>query len=228
MSQTIGITKLAYSRTWHHISASTPHHGLSTIRPIPSPSSPAITPPTLGRLASRIAILLMGKHKPIWDPSTDCGDYVVVTNCSSLHTTGKKRWQKTYYRHNTRPGSLRQISMDELMERFGGAEVLRKAVSGMLPKNRLRDDRMGRLKAFEGEAHPYKANIVRFSGKPQVVKLVEEMGKDESIRIETDFRSLTEILTHLEHINSALKALAVILKSKGLIFLEDQIQNLKL
>lgn len=106
----------------------------------------------------------MGKHKPIFDPSTDCGDYVVVTNCSQLHTTGKKRWQKTYYRHNTRPGSLKQISMDGLMEKLGGAEVLRKAVSGMLPKNRLRDDRLARLKAFEGDAHPYKGNVRRVAG----------------------------------------------------------------
>ncbi len=60
--------------------------------------------------------------------------------------------------------------MDGLMEKLGGAEVLRKAVSGMLPKNRLRDDRLGRLKAFEGDAHPYKANIVRFAGKPNIVR----------------------------------------------------------
>jgi large subunit ribosomal protein L13 len=110
----------------------------------------------------------MGKHKPIWNPSTDCGDYVVVTNCASLHTTGKKRFRKQYYRHNTRPGSLKQISMDGLMEKLGGAEVLRKAVSGMLPKNRLRDDRLARLKAFEGGAHPYKKNIVTFAGVPNI------------------------------------------------------------
>ena len=60
--------------------------------------------------------------------------------------------------------------MDELMAKLGGAEVLRKAVSGMLPKNRLRDDRLGRLKAFEGEAHPYKGNIVRFAGKSRIAE----------------------------------------------------------
>ena len=125
-----------------------------------------MTPPSLGRLASRIAVLLMGKHKPIWDPSTDCGDYVVVTDCAALYTTGKKKWRKTYYRHNTRPGSLKAVTMDVLMDKLGGAEVLRKAVSGMLPKNRLREKRLARLKAFEGSAHPYKENIVRFSGTP--------------------------------------------------------------
>ncbi|KAI1107267.1 ribosomal protein L13 [Jackrogersella minutella] len=156
MSQLVGLTKLAYSRTWHHISASTPHSSLST--------QPNVTPPSLGRLASRIAVILMGKHKPIWDPSTDCGDYVVVTNCAALHVTGHKKWQKMYYRHNTKPGSLRSVTMDVLMAKHGGAEVLRKAVSGMLPKNRLRDKRLARLKAFESEAHPYKKNLVRFGG----------------------------------------------------------------
>ncbi len=88
----------------------------------------------------------MGKHKPTWDPSTDCGDYVVATGCHDLHTTGKKRFQKKYYRHNTRPGSLKEITMDRLFAKWGGAEVLRHAVSGMLPKNRLRDKRLARLK----------------------------------------------------------------------------------
>ncbi|KAI0840661.1 ribosomal protein L13 [Hypoxylon sp. FL0890] len=158
MSQTIGLTKLAYSRAWHHISASELHPTLST--------QPNLTPPSLGRLASRIAVILMGKHKPIWDPSTDCGDYVVVTNCAALHVTGHKKWRKMYYRHNTRPGSLRSVTMDVLMAKHGGAEVLRKAVSGMLPKNRLRDKRLARLKAFEGDAHPYKQNLLRFGGVP--------------------------------------------------------------
>jgi large subunit ribosomal protein L13 len=150
-------TKLAYSRAWHHVSATALHPTLST--------QPNVTPPSLGRLASRIATILMGKHKPTWDPSTDCGDYVVVTNCAALHVTGRKKWQKTYYRHNTRPGSLQAVTMDVLMDKHGGAEVLRKAVSGMLPKNRLRDKRLARLKAFEGDAHPYKQNIIRFGGK---------------------------------------------------------------
>ncbi|KAL2277368.1 hypothetical protein FJTKL_00071 [Diaporthe vaccinii] len=166
MSQTVGLTRLAYSRVWHNISASTPHPTLSTVKSPPE----AITPPSLGRLASRIATLLMGKHKPIYDPSTDCGDYVVVTNCAALYTTGTKKWRKSYYRHNTRPGSLKEVTMDVLMEKFGGSEVLRKAVSGMLPKNRLRKKRLARLKAFEGEAHPYDQNLARFGGKVPLVR----------------------------------------------------------
>lgn len=103
-------------------------------------------PRPLGRLASSIALALMGKHKPIFDPSTDCGDYVVATNCEHLHTTGKKMFKKKYYRHTTRPGSLQEITMNRLMEKWGGGEILRRAVSGMLPKNRLRKERLARLK----------------------------------------------------------------------------------
>lgn len=139
-------TRLAYSRTWHHIP-------LNDSVPIP-----------LGRLASRIALLLMGKHKPIHDPSTDCGDYVICTSCTALHTTGKKLQQKKYYTHTTRPGSLKSISMERLKGKWGGGEVLKRAVRGMLPKNRLRDVRMERLKCFEGEAHPYGKNVVRSYG----------------------------------------------------------------
>jgi large subunit ribosomal protein L13 len=103
----------------------------------------------------------MGKHKPIFDPSTDCGDYVVAIDCANLHTTGKKRFQKKYYTHTTRPGSLKEISMDKMMAKWGGGEVLRKAVSGMLPKNRLRKERLARLKTFEGRSHPYKPNLLK-------------------------------------------------------------------
>jgi len=142
MSQFVGKTRLAYSRVWHHVDLGTDR------RP-------------LGRLASQIALCLMGKHKPIYDPSTDCGDYVVVTNCHDLHTTGKKREQKKYYSHTTRPGSLKEITMERMMAKWGGGEVLRRAVRGMLPKNRLRDDRMHRLKCFEGSAHPYKGNLLQ-------------------------------------------------------------------
>lgn len=96
----------------------------------------------------------MGKHKPIWNPSTDCGDYVVAVGCTDLHTTGKKRFNKKYYSHTTRPGSLKEITMDRMMAKWGGGEVLRRAVRGMLPKNRLRDDRMARLKcAFFPSIH---------------------------------------------------------------------------
>ena len=95
-------------------------------------------PPVLGRLASRIALLLMGKHKPIFDPSTDCGDYVVVTDCSQIRVTGKKLQQKKYYSHSTRPGRLKEITMEKLKDKWGGSEILMRAVRGMVPKNRLK------------------------------------------------------------------------------------------
>ncbi|KAI9659929.1 MAG: 54S ribosomal protein L23, mitochondrial [Bathelium mastoideum] len=142
MSQTIGKTRLAYSRAWHIIDVGS-------------------DPRPLGRIASRIAIALMGKNKPIWDPSTDCGDYVVAVGCRDLHTTGKKRFQKQYYHHTTRPGSLKSMTMDQMFGKWGGSEVLKRAVSGMLPKNKLRDPRLARLKVFEGTAHPYKQNILQ-------------------------------------------------------------------
>jgi len=82
-----------------------------------------------------------------------------------LHTTGKKMQKKKYYSHTTRPGSLKEITMERMMEKWGGGEILRRAVRGMLPKNRLRDDRMARLKCFEGHAHPYKQNILQLEGQ---------------------------------------------------------------
>jgi large subunit ribosomal protein L13 len=103
----------------------------------------------------------MGKHKPIFDPSTDCGDYVIATNCSQVHVTGKKLQQKLYRTHTTRPGSLKELSMERMIDKWGGGEVLRKAVSGMLPKNRLRKERLARLKTFEGKGHPYGENVLR-------------------------------------------------------------------
>ncbi|KAK5104902.1 54S ribosomal protein L23, mitochondrial [Lithohypha guttulata] len=127
MSQSLGRTRLAYSRTWHTLNLST-------------------DPRPLGRVATSIAQVLMGKNKPIYDPATDCGDYVVALNCAHIQTTGKKRQQKLYYTHNTKPGSLKSMSMDAMMSKWGGGEVLKKAV-------------------YEGEQNPYGKNLVRFAGR---------------------------------------------------------------
>ncbi|MCJ1424817.1 54S ribosomal protein L23, mitochondrial [Sticta canariensis] len=107
----------------------------------------------------------MGKHKPIWDPSTDCGDYVVATGCTDVYVTGRKMQQKQYYRQTTKPGALKAINMETMVRKWGGGEVLKRAVRGMLPKNRLRDPRLARLKVFEGEMHPYKENLIKFDGR---------------------------------------------------------------
>ncbi|KAJ9193138.1 hypothetical protein DTO021D3_3832 [Paecilomyces variotii] len=166
MSQTVGKSRLAYSRAWHYVDVGS-------------------DPRSLGRLASSIAIHLMGKHKPIYDPSTDCGDYVVAVGCHDLRVTGKKKLQKKYYTHTTRPGSLKSMTMDKMFEKWGGGEVLKRAVRGMLPKNRLRDQRLARLKTFEGLAHPYKENIVKIGNQPVIGQLPEvqqafEKAKEES------------------------------------------------
>lgn len=115
----------------------------------------------LGRLATSIAITLMGKHKPTFHPSTDCGDYVVARNCAHFAVTGKKLDQHLYYSHSTKPGHLKTITMRRLHDKKGGGEVLRRAVSAMLPKNRLRKVRLDRLKTFEGEEHGYAANVLK-------------------------------------------------------------------
>ncbi|KAF2398545.1 mitochondrial 54S ribosomal protein YmL23 [Trichodelitschia bisporula] len=155
MSQAVGKTRLAYARPWHLLDI--------TASPLP-----------LGRLASRIALTLMGKHKPMYDPSTDCGDYIVAVGCQDLRVTGRKMAQKMYYTHTTRPGSLKAMSMERVMDKWGGAEILRRAVRGMLPKNRLRDVRLRRLKAFEGHEHPFKQNVVKYYGqKPAVLQEIE-------------------------------------------------------
>ena len=121
----------------------------------------------VGRLAVSIALTLMGKHKPSYVSHADHGDYVVVTNAHQLQFTGDKLKQKGYYRHSGYPGGLVRVSAQTMMER-APEEVLRRAVRGMLPKNRLRDTRLGRLKIFAGPEHPYGPNIAKsYETQPQ-------------------------------------------------------------
>lgn len=125
----------------------------------------------MGRLASSIAMTLMGKHKPVYHPGNDSGDYVVVTNCSLLNISGRKTEQKIYRKHTQTPGGLKEMSLKRLVSKQGYGEVLRKAVSGMLPKNSLRRTRLARLKTFEGPQNIYDANTVRhWVEKPEVIK----------------------------------------------------------
>lgn len=117
---------------------------------------------TLGRVATAIAQTLMGKHKPIYNPTIDSGDYVVVSNCNYINVTGNKLEQKMYRRHSGRPGNLHEVVMKDMMANKGGAALLRQAVSKMLPKNRLRKFRMERLKIFEDSHNPYGDNVIAF------------------------------------------------------------------
>ena len=111
---------------------------------------------TLGRLATQIAVLLRGKHKPIFSPSVDCGDYVVVINAEKIHVTGRRLEQKQYYRHSGYPGGLRQISLKDQLEKFPTRPV-ELAVKGMLPKNRLGRKMIKKLKVYAGVDHPHEA-----------------------------------------------------------------------
>jgi large subunit ribosomal protein L13 len=111
---------------------------------------------TLGRLATQIADLLRGKGKPEYTPHIDTGDFVVVVNAEKVRVTGNKLEQKIYYRHSGYPGVLRQRTLAEQLERRP-EEVLRKAVKGMLPKNRLANAQIQKLKIYAGPEHPHAA-----------------------------------------------------------------------
>jgi large subunit ribosomal protein L13 len=111
---------------------------------------------TLGRLASRIATVLRGKHKPIYTPHVDCGDYVIVVNAEKIHVTGQKMTQKVYYRHSGYPGGLKQITLRDQLQKFP-ERVIEKAVRGMMPKNRLGRQMFKKLKVYAGPNHPHQA-----------------------------------------------------------------------
>lgn len=110
---------------------------------------------TLGRIASNISVLLMGKSKPYFVRNLDCGDYVVVVNAKDVRVTGKKELLKKYYSYSGYPGGLKVEALGDLRLRRP-EEIIRHAVSGMLPQNKLRDRMMNRLLVFAGEEHIYK------------------------------------------------------------------------
>ena len=111
---------------------------------------------TLGRIATRIASTLRGKHKPEYTPHIDTGDFVVVVNAEKIHVTGDKLAQKRYWRHSGYPGGIRSRTLGELLQRRP-EEVIRKAVKGMLPRNRLARKQLTKLKVYAGPDHPHSA-----------------------------------------------------------------------
>jgi large subunit ribosomal protein L13 len=119
---------------------------------------------TLGRLATQIADLLRGKRKPAYTPHIDTGDFVVVVNAEKIHVTGNKRQDKRYYRHSRYPGGLRSRTFEEMMTRRP-EEVLRLAVKGMMPRNRLARRQITKLKIYAGSEHPHAAQ------KPQPLEI---------------------------------------------------------
>jgi large subunit ribosomal protein L13 len=119
---------------------------------------------TLGRLATQIADALRGKRKPVYTPHVDTGDFVVVVNAEKISVTGNKRADKKYYRHSGYPGGLKTRTLDEMLERRP-EEVLRLAVKGMLPRNRLARKQLTKLKIYAGPEHPHAAQ------KPQPMEI---------------------------------------------------------
>ena len=113
---------------------------------------------TLGRLASRIAVVLRGKHKPTFSPAVDCGDYVVVVNADKIAVTGQRMDKKFYYRHSGYPGGLSSISLRDQLEKYPTRPV-ELAVKGMLPKNSLGRKMIKKLKVYAGPDHPHQAQM---------------------------------------------------------------------
>lgn len=111
---------------------------------------------TLGRMASRIALVLRGKHKATFTPHANCGDHVVVIDAEQLVVTGNKLADKLYYRTNGRPGGLKETTLQTMMQK-DPARVIRMAVKGMLPHNRLGREILKKLKVYVGSEHPHEA-----------------------------------------------------------------------
>ena len=109
---------------------------------------------TLGRLSAKISSILMGKNKPQYTPHNDLGDYIVVINAEKVKVTGNKDIQKKYYRHSGYPGGLKSSSFSEIIEK-NPEEIILKAVKGMLPKNKLSNSMISKLKVYKGENHPH-------------------------------------------------------------------------
>ncbi len=115
---------------------------------------------TLGRLATQIADALRGKRKPTYTPHVDVGDFVIVVNAEKITVTGSKRTEKMYYRHSGYPGGLKSRTLSDMLERRP-EEVIRLAVKGMLPRNRLARKQLTKLKVYAGPDHPHAAQQPR-------------------------------------------------------------------
>lgn len=118
----------------------------------------------LGKVATQVATLLMGKHKPIFCRHLDTGDYVVVINAEKIRVTGNKTKQKLYYRHSGYPGGLKSINLEKMLETHP-SRVIEHAVKGMLPHNRLGAQMMKKLRVYVGDTHPHQAQIKATSDK---------------------------------------------------------------
>ena len=119
---------------------------------------------TLGRLATRVATLLRGKHRPEWSPHVDCGDYVVIVNAEKVVLTGQKVMQKKYFRHSGYLGHLKEVTVGQMLETHP-ERVIQHAVRGMLPKTKLGRAMFKKLKVYAGGSHPHEAQ------KPETISV---------------------------------------------------------
>ncbi len=122
------------------------------------------TDQTLGRMASQLATVLRGKHKPIFTPHVDCGDFVIVINAEKIHVTGNRLDDKKYYRHSGYPGGLREMTLRQMLARTP-ERVITEAVRRMLPKSNLGRLMLKKLKVYAGPEHPHEAQ------QPEVLEL---------------------------------------------------------
>jgi large subunit ribosomal protein L13 len=120
----------------------------------------------LGRLATRVATILRGKHRPIFTPHVDTGEYVIVINAEKIKLTGRKLQQKIYHRHTGYPGGVRSITADKLLQSSHADRVVQSAIRGMLPKNTLGRQMYSKLKVYAGPDHPHAAQ------QPEVLEIV--------------------------------------------------------
>lgn len=125
---------------------------------------------TLGRLATTVAATLRGKHKPMYTPHVDTGDFVVVINAEKIKVTGNKETQKFYYRHSNYPGGLKATSLKDMRARFPD-RIIESAVRGMLPTSNLGRQQLKKLKVYAGASHPHEAQ------NPTVLELDESAAR---------------------------------------------------
>ncbi|MDQ6905333.1 MAG: 50S ribosomal protein L13 [Chloroflexota bacterium] len=128
---------------------------------------------TLGRLATEVARILRGKHKPVFAEHMDMGDYVIVINAEKIAVTGKKPTQKIYYRHSNYPGGFKQPTYAEVMKKFP-IRIIESAVKGMLPHNRLGKQQYLKLKVYAGAVHPHEAQ------KPEPLVITENVARGQA------------------------------------------------
>ena len=136
---------------------------------------------TLGRVASEIAVLLQGKHKPTYVSYLNTGDFVIVTNAEKIRVTGKKLEQKIYYRHSGYHGGLKERRLSDVLEKTP-TRVITHAVKGMLPKNTLGKHMLSRLKVYAGDSHPHEAqiNAQRKAARPVADSEAVDQGTEEA------------------------------------------------